>query len=197
MAGIFRLGEEKVRPGTYFRITTNDKLEAEIINGITAVIFRSDFGPLGQVTELSKDEDYADVFGAGGTTDAVREAFNGGALTVLAFRLGSGGNCSEITLQDKDGETCVTLGTKYPGARPFSVTIREKITDDTLKECVIYSGTKEIEKVTFVAGEGEAASLAAAIAGTESFVAKTAEGKEQAEIANVCRKVLHQVRIRQ
>lgn len=190
MAGIFRLGEEKVRPGTYFRITTNDKLEAEIINGITAVIFRSDFGPLGQVTELSKDEDYADVFGAGGTTDAVREAFNGGALTVLAFRLGSGGNCSEITLQDKDGETCVTLGTKYPGARPFSVTIREKITDDTLKECVIYSGTKEIEKVTFVAGEGEAASLAAAIAGTESFVAKTAEGKEQAEIANVLQKSL-------
>ena len=37
MAGIFRVGEEKIRPGNYFRITTNDKSEAEVINGITAV----------------------------------------------------------------------------------------------------------------------------------------------------------------
>lgn len=185
MAGIFRLGEEKVRPGTYFRITTNDKLEAEVINGVTAVIFRSDFGPFGGVTEISKDENYEDMFGTGGTTDAIREAFNGGALTVLACRLGTGGQCSEITLQDKDGEDCVTLGTKYPGSRPFSVTIREKITDETLKECIIYSGTKEIEKVTFAAGEGESEALAAAVAGTDNFVAKIAEGKGKALITAV------------
>ncbi len=190
MAGIFRLGEEKVRPGTYFRITTNDKLNPEIINGITAVIFRSDFGPLGEVTEISKDENYADIFGTSGTTDAVREAFTGGALTVLAFRLGTGGSCSEIALVDKEDETCITLGTKYPGSRPFTVTIRESITDDALKECVIYSGTKEVEKVTFVAGEGEALSLASAIAGTDGFVAKVADGKEKAEIANVLQKQL-------
>lgn len=189
MAGIFRVGEEKIRPGNYFRITTNDKSEAEVINGITAVIFRSDFGPLGLVTELSKDENYEDVFGTEGTTSAIREAFSGGALTVLAYRLGTGGNCAEIELQDKDGETSVTLGTKYPGSRSFSVTIREKITDETLKECVIYSGTKEVEKVTFAAGEGEAAALAAAISsGTDNFVAKVAEGKEGAQIAGVLQK---------
>lgn len=188
MAGIFRVGEEKIRPGNYFRITTNDKLEAEVVNGITAVIFRSDFGPLGFVAELSKDENYEDVFGTEGTTSAIREAFSGGALTVLACRLGTGGSCAELELKDKDGETCVTLCTKYPGSRPFSVTIREKITDEELKECVIYSGTKEVEKVTFAAGEGESATLATAIAGTDNFVAKVAEGKGGTQIASVLQK---------
>lgn len=190
MAGIFTLGEQKVRPGTYFRFTTNDKLDPEIINGITAVVFRSDFGPLGEVTEISKDDNYEDLFGTGGTTDAIREAFNGGAITVLAIRLGIGGSCSETTLEDKEGETCITVGTKYPGSKPLSVTIRETIADDTLKECVIYYGIKEVEKVTFAAGEGEALSLATAIAGTDVFVAKVAEGKDKAEIANVNQKQL-------
>ena len=31
MAGYFKIGEEKVRPGSYFNISTNDKL-VEIIN---------------------------------------------------------------------------------------------------------------------------------------------------------------------
>lgn len=185
MAGIFKIGEEKVRPGAYFRITTNDRLDAEIINGVTAVIFRSDFGPLGEVVELSKEEGYADMFGTGGTTDAIREAINGGALTVLACRLGTGGRQSEIVFKDTDGEPCVSLMTKYPGARPFSATIREKLTDAALKECVVYSGTKEIEKVTFAAGEGESEALAAAVAGTDNFTAKVADGKGMAQIMNI------------
>ena len=95
MAGYFKIGEEKVRPGSYFNISTNDKL-VEIINGVTAVIFRSDFGPLGEVTELDKDEGYAEMFGTGGTTDALREALSGGALTLLACRLGNGGSCAKV-----------------------------------------------------------------------------------------------------
>lgn len=184
MAGYFKIGEEKVRPGSYFNISTNDKL-VEIINGVTAVIFRSDFGPLGEVVELDKDEGYVEMFGTGGTTDALREALSGGALTLLACRLGTGGTCAKVSLQDAEGQDCVELGTKYPGARPFTVTVREKLTDATLKECVLYSGTKEIEMVTFAAGEGEAAALAEAIAGTDNFVAKVADGKEKVVLANI------------
>ena len=40
MAGYFKIGEEKVRPGSYFNISTNDNL-VEIINLVTAVILRS------------------------------------------------------------------------------------------------------------------------------------------------------------
>lgn len=185
MAGIFKLGEEKVRPGSYYRISTNDKLDVEIINGVTAVIFRSDFGPLGEVVELSKEENYADLFGTGGTTDAIREAINGGALTILACRLGTGGRCSEIELQDINGEVCVSLSTKYPSSKPFTITIREKITDATLKECVIFSGTKEIEKVTFPVGEGENEAFVAAVAGMDHFVAQIVAGKEKMLLRNV------------
>ncbi len=47
MAGIFILGEEKVRPGSYFRIKKNgNDASSTVVNGVTAVIFRSDFGPL-------------------------------------------------------------------------------------------------------------------------------------------------------
>ena len=184
MAGYFKIGEEKVRPGSYFNISTNDKL-VEIINGVTAVIFRSDFGPLGEVVELDKDEGYVEMFGTGGTTDALREALSGGALTLLACRLGTGGECAKVTLQDTEGQECVELGTKYPGSRTFTATIREKLTDSTLKECVIYSGTREIETLTFAAGEGEAAAFAEAIAGTDNFVAKITDGKESAQLMNV------------
>ncbi len=185
MAGIFMVGERKVRPGTYFRITTNDKLDVEVINGVTAVIFRSDFGPLGEVVELEKDESYAELFGTSGTTDAIREAFNGGALTVFACRLGSGGTCPQTMLQDINGEDCVSLKTKYPGSRMFTVSIREKVTDAELKECVIYCGTKEIEKVTFTAGEGEIQALAEAVAATDNFVAEVVKGKEKSQLMNV------------
>lgn len=39
--------------------------------------------------------------------------------------------------------------------------------------------------VTFAAGEGEAAALAEAIAGTDNFVAKVADGKEKVVLANI------------
>ena len=59
MAGIFVLGEEKVRPGSYFRIKKNgDDSTTEVINGVTVVVFRSDFGPLGKASILGRDEGY-------------------------------------------------------------------------------------------------------------------------------------------
>ena len=47
MAGTFILGETKVRPGTYFNIQKKGgNAAAGVMNGVTAVIFRADFGPL-------------------------------------------------------------------------------------------------------------------------------------------------------
>lgn len=185
MAGYFQVGEEKIRPGSYYNIGTGDKIGADVINGVTAVIFRSNFGPLGEVVELNKDEGYIDMFGTDGTTDALREALNGGALTLLACRLGNGGKCSTVTLQDTEGEDCVELSTRYPGSKEFSITVREKLTDSELKECIIFSGTKEVEKVTFGAGGGEVGLLVTALTNTDNFIAKAAEGKEKGTLNNV------------
>ena len=49
MAGTFILGETKVRPGTYFNIQKKGgNAAAGVMNGVTAVIFRADFGPLNE-----------------------------------------------------------------------------------------------------------------------------------------------------
>ena len=49
MAGTFILGETKVRPGTYFNIQKKGgNATAGVMNGVTAVIFRADFGPLNE-----------------------------------------------------------------------------------------------------------------------------------------------------
>ena len=54
MAGTFMVGEQKVRPGSYFNIQKKEKNPVPgIINGVTAVIFKADFGPLGTCVELN------------------------------------------------------------------------------------------------------------------------------------------------
>lgn len=57
MAGTFILGETKVRPGTYFNIQKKGgNAAAGVMNGVTAVIFRADFGPLNEAIELSAED---------------------------------------------------------------------------------------------------------------------------------------------
>ena len=75
MAGTFILGETKVRPGTYFNIQKKGgNAAAGVMNGVTAVIFRADFGPLNEAIELSAEDGYEGTFGTALTTDAMRQS---------------------------------------------------------------------------------------------------------------------------
>lgn len=186
MAGTFALGETKVRPGSYFNIQkTGYGASAGIVNGVTAVIFRADFGPLCTAMELSAEEGYEDTFGAGLTTDAMREAIAGGARTIIACRVGDGGTQATIALNDSSGDKILDISARYPGEKKFTVTIREKLTDNTMKQCIIFAGNAEFEKVEFAAGAGEAAALAQAMSASKGFVAQVAEGKEDAVLQNI------------
>ena len=186
MAGIFIVGEEKIRPGSYFRIKKNgDDSDIAVINGVVAVIFRADFGPLGKAVSLSKDEGYEDTYGNAGTTDALKEAFKGGANTVIAVRLGNSGDVSKVTLKDDGENEVLTISTKNPGSKAFFLTVREKITNPDVKECIIYCGEKEFYTTTFAAGENEASALAEAINSSKNFAATIAEGKETALIGDI------------
>lgn len=186
MAGTFMLGETKVRPGAYFNIQRDGaNAAAGILNGVTAVIFKADFGPLNVAVELSAEEGYEGTFGTGLTTDAIKEAFAGGAKTVIACRLGNGGTQGTITLKDEDGTDALTITAKYPGEKEFSVTVREKLSDSTLKECIIYTGTTQFEKVEFAAGTGEVKELAAALASSKNFKAEAKTGEEDKIVAIV------------
>ena len=58
MAETYIVGETKVRPGAYFNIQkTGNNAAASIISGVTAVIYKSDFGPLNQAVELNAEDD--------------------------------------------------------------------------------------------------------------------------------------------
>ena len=188
MAGYFQIGEKKVRPGSYFHIINNgDESTSDIVNGVTAVVFKSDFGPLGKASVLTAEEGYKELYGTGGTTDAIDQVIKGGAKTIIACRLGSGGTESSVTLKGKvgtgDEENVITIKTRYPGSKAFTVTIKEKLTDTTMKQAVFYEGTTEFNTVEFPAGEGEAQALADALEYNATFVAAVTEGKGAAVLS--------------
>lgn len=118
MAGTFILGETKVRPGSYFNIQKKGgNSSASVMNGVTAVIFQADFGPLNTAVEMDASDGYEKIFGTGLTTDAIKEAIAGGAKTIIACRLGNGGTQGTISLEDVDGEDALTVTAKYPEIR--------------------------------------------------------------------------------
>lgn len=172
MAGIFMIGETKVRPGAYFNIQKkgNDRASGAK-NGIVGVLFKSDWGPLNEAVEIGVDDKYEDIFGRGGTTDTIGLAFDGGAITVIGCRVGSGGTEGKVTLKLKGEETdAISISAKYPGKKAFTVSVKDKLSDDTMRECIIYDDTKEFEKVVFTkGGEDEVAALVAAFSTSKNF----------------------------
>lgn len=114
MAGTYVLGETKVRPGAYFNIQKKGTgQQSGTVSGVTAVLFRSDFGPLNTAVELNPDDGFANTFGNGGTTDAIQEAINGGAQTIIACRVGNGGTSATATLNTAEGQAAVKITAAY------------------------------------------------------------------------------------
>lgn len=99
MVGTWRQGELKTRPGTYFRRTATGITLEPATNGILACVFQSNFGVLNKIVDVSVEEmnNLEDLFGTGATI--LREGFLGGATTIRAVRVGSGGSASTITLK--------------------------------------------------------------------------------------------------
>lgn len=172
MAGYFNVGEEKIRPGAYFNVSKHgDDNEFGAVDGVVAVLFRGSFGPLGTAKVIERGDGYAGIYGEGGTTDALREALYGGASKLVACRVGNGGTAETVSLDASNGKVKITA--KHPGKMGFTVTIREKLTDKTRKECAIYVGTQEFEKVTFASGGNEVQALIDAFAKSVNFAAET------------------------
>ena len=171
MAGsIFQVGETKVRPGVYVRVTNiGEPQEAIVPQGIVAALFWASWGPLGEVVYLENADAVIDVFGSTGTTDTALEAFRGGCRRVVAYRLGTGGGKALLNLQD-DASANVVIEAKYEGARGnnFAVTIRDSLTDATKRELLLYEGTTLRQTIPFAKGSGEPQALVDAIAASNS-----------------------------
>lgn len=178
MGIFFTVGEKKVRPGVYQRYENRGTGPlAGAINGIVAAVYKSNWGPVGAVETIGSDEAGGLTARLGGdatsTVDVITEAFNGGANTVLAVRLGSGGTNGTLDLKDTTDSTPATaikLTTKYPGTRSFKITIREKLGDSTAREFMVTEGDMVREKIEFsVSADGEVDELLTKINAQSSY----------------------------
>ncbi len=152
MAVFFSIGEKKTRPGVYFRYENRGNPPiAGADDGKGAVTIRSNWGPIGEAVLLESDTDITKVFGNGGdegTTNVALEMFRGGAQTVRAVRVGSGGTNGTYSIKDSTEEV-IKLTLKCPGSRQLSVTIRPTLTDEKVTELLILEGTEQLERHTF------------------------------------------------
>ena len=182
--GTFTVGETKIRPGEYHRIENGGGIVAAgARNGIIAGVIQANWGPLNQAVIFDPSTSVKKIFGAGtGKTQGLIDTmFLGGATRGYFVRVGSGGTAATITLKDSATEAVnvVTITAKYVGTRAFTATIRDSLVNTSKRECIIYDGTAEFEKITFekAATGGEAAALVAAFAASENFTAtKVADG---------------------
>ncbi|MBQ6207252.1 MAG: phage tail sheath subtilisin-like domain-containing protein [Oscillospiraceae bacterium] len=174
MARYLSYGETATRPGNYFNY---DKKGAEAISGAsdgtTAVLFRADWGPLNKAVVRTADEGYKDVFGTGGSTDVIALTYEGGTRDAVLVRVGTGGTAATVTLKNGGDSPvdAVKLTAKFVGSRAFTVSVRDSISDDTFRECIVYVGTEEFEKTPFTKGGDEVAALVAAFADSVNFAA--------------------------
>lgn len=179
MGEIFYAGEIKPRPGAYYRIDRTDYPVNDAVLGIGGCLFKADWGPLNTVVEVTRDN-YQNVFGSAGTTDIIQLLGLGGAVSILACRVGNGGKASGLTLE---GVGKITA--KHVGSKAFTLTVREKLTDSNVKEVIIYDGTRVFEKYEILAGGDEAGALAEAMgySANFSFERTAAEGESTVPVS--------------
>ena len=152
MSGLFLKGEKKERAGVYRRheqITNNGVASA--MNGVFCIPVHADFGPVGEIQKITSKTDLLSLYMESGTIDAAVKMFDAGANTVYLYRLGTGGKEGSLSLQTTTDTNAVTLKRKYPTALKFSVTVKQKLGDETTKECSVYNGATLVEKVSFIA----------------------------------------------
>ena len=174
MAGItFTVGQSMTRPGVYNRyVQVNTPLYAGVNDGIVACAFRAQWGPMGEVTEIGTLRQAQAAFG--GDCEIVRQALAGGAQTVYAVRVGSGGGKAVCVLRDAQGAAAVNVEARYAGARPLSYELRSA---GEARQFVLSEAGRVLESISFASGGDEAAALAQAGAQSQYLAFELAAGR--------------------
>ena len=171
MASFFSIGEKKNRSGVYLRYENyGNPPPAGADDGKCAAVFRSNWGPVGQVVVLEQNEAVTQKYGSdkNGTAAVATEQFKGGAQLVYGVRLGSGGTPGIYIIEDTQDEAVIQLTLKYPGSRKLSVTIRPTLADTNVSELLIIEGTEQLEQLTFDNTENSVESLLTAFQAQDS-----------------------------
>lgn len=188
-----------VRPGIYFRTANSGGTElAGARNGVVAVAFKCNWGPLGEIVTLNAPGEISEYFGddsgTGSNVSILEKIFMGGASQIKAVRVGTGGTNASITLKDTTSSSAVEvikITARYAGARALTITIKDSLSSETQRECIIHSGThsgtRELTRVLFAKGDAEPEALVAALnASADSIVTaqKLAEGNGTLAVVN-------------
>ena len=180
MSGFFTIGETKERPGVYKRYENAGGTELTgAAESIGCAVVSGNWGALNKPTLIEAGSDIEAVIGSGTGADVIREMRAGGLNEIVVVRVGSGGTAGSITLKDTTADTAVdvvTLTALYPGDRALSITIKDSIEDETLKQATIYEGTKILEEVTFEAGTSEVDGIVNAFANSAYVTAEKKAG---------------------
>lgn len=169
----FILGEQKVRPDVYVR--WHNAGGARVVTGtvgVAAAAVKANWGPLGAVITVETPGELSGKLGSGSGPECVREIFSGGASTVLAVRVGTGGTPAQLELEDTatTAVKVVRLVTKYPTTRAFTVTIRDSLEDASLRELLLHENTRQLERLTFAKGSDEPDQLVATVNASSQYL---------------------------
>jgi len=95
------------------------------------------------------------------------EAFKGGCSKLEVVRAGTGGESATIVLTDTATTPAdvVNITAKYPGTRGnnFTVTIRDSLTNASLRELLLYEGATLLLTVPFAKGTAGPDALVSAL----------------------------------
>lgn len=169
IGAMFKLGEQKVRPGVYVRwYNAGDSNIIGGTTGVAAVVVKSNWGPTENVIAVNELNKIGVMIGTGHGAKVVEQIMKGGATEVLVVRAGLGGDKSELILKDSEDNDSVKVTSKYPTSREFNVTIRETLSG-TEKEFIAYEGTRVIERHVFEKGANEIQNLIELINSTSQY----------------------------
>lgn len=180
MGIFFTAGETKKRPGIYQRYENIGSTPAAgALNGVAAALFQSDWGKLNEVVNMTDPTQISSNFGSAGTTSVLQEIFNGGASTLRAVRIGTGGTQGSAVIKDTatTPANAVTLTLKYVGSHPFQFVFRDTVADSTKRELIIYDGNAVAEKFTInTSSSGEVDDLISAVSASQYITAAKVSG---------------------
>jgi hypothetical protein len=191
---IVRANEVMIRAGVGLRITTSTPLPS-FIRGRFGYIGQAAWGPLNTAVEMLSRSQIRDTFGESGspgnTMDGAEEVFNGGAVTGVVVRLGTGGTQGSDILQDTLSAPVGTIKVLYPGTRAFGYSIRANLSSANVRELVVYEGSVQREVWTFPKKAGtvtEIDGLVAAVNGKSLYVTVTKTAPGDGTVKDVAQK---------
>ena len=162
MGGIFSKSNRPTLAGSYFNF---EAAQADPIPSspgtAAAILFRHDWGPVGEVVRVPSFQHFQAIFGNSDDTEgylAVRQAFQGedgengryGAGEVVCVRLaGSSAAKAAITIEKTGGAGALTLTAKYEGTVGNDLSATVSTVSSGIDRLTIRLGTVEVERYDY------------------------------------------------